>query len=249
MEIKKRMSAKKARIKDIVSGKYFAGSKEDMMPSFVITPLGQRLSRISIIATVTDKFLNEDESYASVTVDDGTAAVRVKTFREGVGMLKKTEVGNLVAVTGKLKEYNGEVYVSGEFVKKIDDANYESMQKLEILNELLEQKKIIDEIKNLKEQMPEDELKEYAKDKFGMDNEAIAFVLENLKVVKEVDYKPKILKLIESLDEGKGVEISKLLELSDLPENIIDNTLNDLLNSGDLFEPTAGRLKRIKAKD
>lgn len=245
MEIRKRLNAKKVRIKDIVSGKYFAGSKEEMKPSFVVTPFGQSISRVSIIATVIDKFVNEDGKYASITLDDGSAAMRVKVFGDDVGMLKKLNVGDIVAAAGKLKEYNGEVYVNGEFIKKVEDANYETMRKLGVLNELLEQKKTIDEIKELKEQLPEEELIEYVKGKFSMNDETVKFVLENLKVVKEVDYKPKLLKFIESLDEGNGVETSKLLELSDLSENIIDSVINELMAEGSLYEPRPGILKKI----
>lgn len=241
---KKRLTAKKVRIVDIVNGKFFPGSKEEMRPSYVITPFGQKISRVNLIATITDKFLSDDENYCSITIDDGTEAVRVKTFRENVDLLKDMESGNLVLVIGKLKEYNNEVYVNGEIIKKVEP-NYESMRKLEILNELVEQKKNVVEIKNLIEQMSEEELKEYVKNKFGMDEESLQVVRENLRVVKEIDYKPKILELIGSLDEGKGVEIGKIFELSDLPENVIESAINELLASGILFEPQVGLLKKV----
>jgi hypothetical protein len=51
--------------------------------------------------------------------------------------------------------------------------------------------------------------------------------------------------LINSLDEGSGVEIGKILELSDLPENVIENAINELLGSGMLYEPRAGVLKKV----
>lgn len=241
---KKRMTAKKMRIADIVNGKFFPGSKEDMKPSYIITSFGQKISRVNLVATVTEKFLSEDENYCSVTIDDGTEAIRVKTFKESVGLLKNMEPGNLVLAIGKLKEYNNEVYVNGEIIRKVEP-NYESLRKLEILNELVEQKKIVKEIKSLIEHMPEEELKEYAKNKFGMDEESLQVVRENLRIVKEIDYRPKMLELIDSLDEGNGVEIGKILELSDLPENVVENAINDLLTSGVLFEPRPAILKKV----
>lgn len=244
MTDKKRLTAKKVRIADIINGKFFPGSKENMRPGYAITPFGQKISRVNLIATVTDKFLSEDENYCSITVDDGTEAVRVKTFRENVGLLKDLEPGNLVLVIGKLKEYNDEVYVNGEIIRKVE-TNYESLRKLEILNELVGQKKTVDEIKSLIEQTSEEELKEHVKNKFGMDEESLQVVRENLRVVKEIDYKPKILELIGSLDEGKGVEISKIFELSDLPENVIESAISELLASGVLFEPQVGLLKKV----
>jgi len=240
-----RLTAKKVRIYDIVNGKYFSGSKEDMRPSYVISPFGQKVSRVNLIASVTENFLSEDGNYSTVTIDDGTEAIRVKTFREDVGLLKGIEVGNLVLVIGKIKEYNEEIYVNGEVIRKVEDKNYESLRKLEILNQLLEEKKVIEEIKKRIGKVSEEELKNYAKSK-GIE-EGLDIILENLKVRKEIDYKPKIIKLIESLDEGGGVDISKILELSDLPENLIEKAINELLASGDLFEPNPGVLKRIEA--
>jgi len=240
-----RLTAKKVRISDIVNGKYFSGSKEEMKPSYVITPFGQKISRVNLVATVTDKFLSEDENYSAVTIDDGTEAIRVKTFKEGVDLLKNIEPGELVLVIGKIKEYNGEVYINGEVIRKVQDTNYENLRKTEILNELIESKKMIDEIKSLLGQMTEEELKGYAKNKFGIEEESLQVVLENLKVVKEIDYKPKMLELIESLDEGKGVEIGKILELSDLPENVIESTIDELRASGFIFEPSPGVLRKV----
>jgi len=240
----KRLTARKARIVDIVNGKFFGGSKEEMKPGYVVTRFGQKISRVNLIGTVVDKFLSDDGNYCSITVDDGTEAVRVKVFKEDVGLMKSIEPGNLILIIGKIKQYNNEVYVNGEIVRKVE-SNYESLRKIEILRELIEQKKTIDEIKNLVEEMPEEELKEYMENKFGIDEESLQFVRENLSVAKEIDYKPNILELIDGLDKGSGVEIGKIIELSNLPENVIENGINELLGSGVLYEPTPGVLKKV----
>jgi hypothetical protein len=135
--------------------------------------------------------------------------------------------------------------VNVEIVKKITDVNFESLRKIEILNEIVEQKKAVDEIKDLLDKMSEEELKEYVKDKFGMDEETLNVVRENLRVAKEIDYKPKILELIKSLDEGNGVEIVKIFELSKLPENVIESAVNELLAKGLLFEPMPAVLRVV----
>lgn len=239
----KRLTAKKVRICDIVRGRYFSGSRENLTPSFVITSFGQNVSRASLVATVTDKFLSEDQSYGSITIDDGTDAIRVKVFKEGVELIKDIEPGDLALVVGKMKEYNGEVYVNGEIVRKVNDPNVESLRKLEILSQLVEQKKILEEIKGLSGKMPKDELKNYIRNKFGIDEQGLEVMME--AKVEEVDYKPKILQLIESLDKGEGVEIGKIFELSDLAENIIEKAINDLLASGELFEPKPNVFKKV----
>lgn len=242
MEIK-RLSAKKVRISDIVNGKFFPGSKEEMKAGYTITPLGEKVSRVNLIATVTEKFENEDESYATITIDDGTEAIRVKTFKEGVELLQGIEPGNLVLVIGKVKDYQGEIYINGEIVRKIQDVNYENLRKMELLDNFVQQNKTLAEIKSLINEMSEEELKPYVKKRYGIDDETLQVIIESKK--REIDYKPKFLEIIGSLDEGDGVEISKLFEITNLPENIVEKTIDELLNEGFVFEPKVGKLKKV----
>jgi RPA family protein len=238
-----RMPAKKTRIFDIANGRYFPGSREDMRPSYIITPLGEKVSRVNIIATVTEKFLSDDGSYSSITIDDGTEAIRVKAFRETVPLLMGIELGSLVLVIGKVKEFNGELYINGEVVKNKIDVNFESLRKLEILNKTIQQKKIANEIRNMSNELSDEELKDYAKNKYSIDEESLQAILESKKL--EIDYKPKIMEVIASLDTGEGIEIGKLFEVLDLPENIIEKTLDELLSQGFIFEPKVGYLKKV----
>ena len=243
---KRRAIAKKARIVDLVNGVFFHGSRVDMKPSYLITPFGEKISRVNLIGTVIDTFVSEDGSYGSFTLDDGSASIRTKVFGSKVDFLKKISNGDLALVVGKLKEYNGEIYVAAEIVKKLEDLNHETLRKIEILKDLKKKVKMVEEIKNLLNSMSEEELKEYVEKKYGLDEECLNVVRENLKVGKEIDYKPKILEIIESMDKGEGVEISKIFEVVDLPERIIENVMNELLSSGELFEPKPGFFKRVK---
>ncbi len=236
-----RSPAKKVRVSDLLNGKYFYGSKEEMKPSYVITPYGEKISRINLIGTVIEKFVSEDGNYSSVTIDDGTEAIRVKSF-EGLPF-ENFQLGDLVRVIGKLKEYNGELYVMHEIMEKTKDVNFELLSKLEILNSLIKRKKIIDNIKTLSNQTDEVELQAYAKETYSIDEETLSVILETKK--KEIDYRFTVLEIIERLDEGKGVEIKKIFEVLNLPENIIERTLDELINDGSLYEPTIGYLKKI----
>lgn len=243
MEIK-RLPAKKVRIFDIVNGKFFPGEKEEMKASYLITPFGEKISRVNLVCMVTDKFLSDNENYSSITIDDGSGAIRAKTFKESVSLLRDVVLGNIVLVIGKLKEFNEEVYVNSEIVKRIEDPNYESLRKLEILDKQIQQKKIVDEIKNLANTTSEEELKNYVKKKFDLDDESLRIILE-YRQIEEIDYKPKIIELIESLDNGEGVEIGKLLEMCNLSENIFENVIDELISSDELFEPSPGKLKKV----
>lgn len=236
-----RSPAKKVRISDLMKGKYFYGSKEEMKPSYVITPYGEKVSRVNLIGTVIDKFVSEDGNYSSVSIDDGTETARVKSFEEFP--FEKTELGDMVRVIGKVKEYNGELYIAFELIQKIDDVNFEILAKAEILSDLVKRKKIIDDIKSLSNQMDETELRVYARETYSIDEETLSVIMESKK--KEIDYKPIVLDVIKKLDDGKGVEIKKLFEVLNLPENTIEKTMDQLINEGSLYEPIPGKFRAV----
>jgi len=245
MEIK-RIPAIKTRIVDIANGKYFSAEKEKMKAAYVITTFGQKISRLNLIATIIDKFTAEDSNYCSLTLDDGTSLLKAKAFKEDVKILSDFELGDLILVIGKLREYNGEIYINAEATRKILDANFEVLRKFEILQELKKRKIIVNELRNLANQTSEEELRVYAKKRYDIEEDALHFILESSKVEKVEDYKPSLLEVISRLDEGRGVEINKIFEVANLPESVVENTLNELLANGSLYEPTVGVLKIIK---
>ena len=235
-----RLPAKKVRIVDLINGKFFPGSKEGMKPSFLITQQAEKVSRVNIVATVTEKFLSEDGNYGTLTLDDGSEAIRAKAFREKVKLIKEIEPGDVVLVIGKPREYLGEIYINIEIAKKVD-INYENYRKLEILDSMIKRNEIVKEIKKFAEMASEEELKRYAKEKFDIDEECLSFILEK----KQIDYKPEILKIIESLDDGSGVEIGKIIETVNLPEATIEKVISEMLEEGLIYEPKPNVLKKV----
>jgi len=187
-----RMTAKKVRISDILSGKWI--KKEGMEPSYIETNYGERVSRARILCTIVSKFASEDGNFGSITLDDGTDTIRAKTFKT-VKPLESFEVGHVVDVIGKVKEYNGEIYIVPEIVKKIDDPNYEILRILEIK-------------KNLqgKDEKEETE-KPKEDDKEGLRKEILT-VIENAKDGASYD---DILKNVTGEDEKIEEVINELL--------------------------------------
>jgi len=245
MENRIRMTAKKIRISDITNGRFFFGSREEMRASYLITPFGEKVSRVNLFGTVAETFLSEDGNYSSVTIDDGTGTVRTKVFGNSANLFKEIEAGNMVVIVGKIKQYNDEIYVNAEIAKKISDPNYENLRKLEIQKNLKKQEKTVGDIRKIIDKMSEEELIDYVKKKYGFDIEQLQTVRDNLRIESEIDFKPKIMKLIETMDKGEGVEIGKIIEIADLPENVIESAINELLGSGMLYEPKAGVLKKV----
>lgn len=238
-----RQTVKKSRISDLVSARFFEGSREEMKPNFVITRFGDSISRAKIVGTVTEKFVKDDRKFGSLSVDDGTGAINVRVFSDGLKLIEGVNAGELVSVVGKVRSYNDEIYVSPDFVKRLDDPNYEPFFRLEILNSLADRKKAADELRRLRDQTSEEELEDYASQKYGIGKDSLQVIVQSKQ--EQVDYGPMMLELIGRLDEGSGVEISVLLKESKLEEGLAESVVSDLIAAGEVYEPTVGKLKRV----
>jgi DNA replicative helicase MCM subunit Mcm2 (Cdc46/Mcm family) len=62
----------------------------------------------------------------------------------------------------------------------------------------------------------------------------------------EVDLKTEIIKLIRTLDTGKGASYKEIVEqTSHFDEDAVETAIMDLLNEGVIYEPEAGRYKEL----
>jgi len=238
-----RMIAKKLRVIDVTDGKYFSGDKETMRAGYILTSMGDNVTRINLIGAVTEKFESEKGNFAGITIDDESGAIGVRVFNEEIAKIADVEIGDHLIVIGKVRNYNGENYISPEVVRKIEDSNLENLRRIEILKYLIDKKKMVDEIKNLRDEMSEDELKEYMNEKYGIDQETLFAILESRK--DEVDYKPKVLELIGKLDNGEGVLVAKIFESLSLKDELVESVITELLSAGLLYEPVVGKLKKV----
>ncbi len=211
-----RSTAIKVRIYDIQEGQYIRASERGG-PNYVLTPRGEKISRARIMGTVVAKYISEDEKYGSITIDDGSDTISVKAFRNEVKLIKKIEEGDIVDVVGKVKEYNGEKYITAECIATIEDPNWELVRKLELFLKYRE---------SVKENKREGEIE--------IQEETIE---ESPKFI--------ILNLIEELDDGQGVKYISLLEKSGFSEEKLESVLNELMQEGEIYEPKIGRFKKV----
>jgi len=129
-----RQVARKLQIRTINSGKFVQIERESEETRFIpnyIEINGNKISRVRVLATVIDKFVSDNNEYASLTLDDTTDTIRCKIFGD-LSMLENIEKGDVVDVIGRIREYNGELYILPEIIVKIDDPNFEVLRKLEI---------------------------------------------------------------------------------------------------------------------
>ncbi len=248
MEVK-RLTAKKASIGEIENGTFV--KKEGFVSSYILTNLGRRLSRVRVLGLIVDKFISPDERYATITLDDSTDTIRCKAF-VNTKIFDGFGEGDLVDVFGKIREYNGEIYIIPEILKR-SDPNFETLRLLELEKIFRRQREKIKKVREVQKQTSDlNELKTVVKRFMSLgDAEGILEaqkILENIaeeKVVSSSEIKSKILNLIENLDKGKGADYQEILTKSGLSENDVDFAIQDLLESGVCFEPTPGKIKKL----
>jgi len=167
----------KVRIASLVKGRYHRGQKE-MEPNVLITPGGTTVSRIRVLATVVSRFINEEGTYASVTLDDGSETIRVKGFRDDLHKIKDLGVGDTIDVIGRVREYEGELYLIPETVITITDHNWELVRRLELLREDGREQKVLDRADELKAQgKGADEVAAALASEFGLSDREVEGVI------------------------------------------------------------------------
>ena len=122
----KRQTARWAEIKDLLEGKFVRN--EETESSGYKTKKGFLVSRVNVFGVVLSKDFTE--LMESAVIDDGTGNIGIKAF-EKKGFFENIEVGDVVNVLGKMREYNNSNFISIEAVRKSNSGLF-SLRKKEI---------------------------------------------------------------------------------------------------------------------
>ncbi len=245
-----RLTAKRALFEDLVSGRYFR--REGFKSNYLVTPRGQRISRVKLVATVTTKFVNDDESYAFIVLDDGSETIRAKFFQD-LDDYKKVEEGDLVICIGKVQEYEGEIYINSEVLRKADDPNMMTLNLSEVAEQLKSIKKDKERLEELREKHPDNSEEVFAEE-VGIQRAEAIIKAEDLgkdsfddeaEEEDKSELRKEVMEAIENIDEGEGASYQDIIDNVDAEENEIDNVVNDLLTEGTCFEPRPGKIKKL----
>ena len=124
----KRNVAYKLKVGQILSGKQIM--ENDRLKSIDIN--NKNTVRINLIANITDKYIQDGEKkYASITLDDSTGQIRIKTFGEDIEKLSPLSQGDTVMIIGLVRSWNNEIYITPEIIKK-KDPSFLLLRKLEL---------------------------------------------------------------------------------------------------------------------
>ncbi|MCS7131874.1 MAG: OB-fold nucleic acid binding domain-containing protein [Hadesarchaea archaeon] len=243
-----RSTAYKVKIWELVNGKYVRPA-EGTEPSYLLTPWGQRISRARVMATVVDKYLSNDQTYAALWLDDGSETIRLKAWREDIKTVADLKIGELVDIIGRVREYEGEVYLVPEMVSRVYDPNWELVRELEILRArrqaLMEGKlpqptqKPRLEVRQLEIEVPPSApTPELTAEDLGEAEEPLPEVPEEVK--------KKTLLAFDRLDKGSGVTPIELAAELDMRQDQVEDVLRVLIADGEVYEPKVGKFKRLR---
>ena len=190
----KRQVAYKVRISDILNGTF---TKDELSAGHVKIN-NNSVSRVNIIATIV--FKSEEPSSASALIDDGTGRILLRTF-EKKGIFSSIDVGDIVLLIGKIRDFNNEKYIIPEILKKINDNKWIDLRAIELKNNIVESRineEILDKVTEI--------------------------INENEKIyllIKKLDYgegAPTDEVISMSSDKGAEKIINKLMENGDIFE-------------------------------
>ena len=225
----KRSTAYRIRLKNIVNSPY--EKREGFNPS-VIKFNNLEISRVNVIASIVGKYLTDDQNYCAITLDDGSETIRVKNFGAEVGVIKELNVGDIVRIIGKVKEYNEEKYIAGE-ISKVLNPNWLIVNEIELSN----QKQTETDTSTT------DSINKVIETKTNSsDNEEIISISSE-SGDSESSIKQKILQYLKNNDNGTGVIMDQIMTSLDVSSEEVKDSLYELLKVGEIYEPKKGILK------
>ena len=128
----KRHTAYKLRIGTILAGKPVAAG--DRLKSIDLG--AKQVVRANVIANIVDKYTQEGETkFGSLTLDDASGQIKVKTFGDDIDLFSPFNQGDTVLVIGLIRSWNNEVYLTPDIIKK-KEPSYLLLRKLEVENEM-----------------------------------------------------------------------------------------------------------------
>ena len=194
-EFKKRETAYKLRIGDLLRGNQIFEQGESLNPRLQFVEIGNKtIVRINIVGNVIDKFESEGErKFASITLDDGSGQIRARLFGEDTTKFNSIIQGDTLVIIGLLRSFNQELYILPEVMRKIDP-KYLLVRKLELEKEIPKQ------------------LTQQQKQEVRALRDEVIDLIKNAEEREGIDKEDIIMKLKQSNPQIISQEIKKLLE-------------------------------------
>jgi RPA family protein len=186
MDTIKRHVAYKILIEDLTKGKFI--KQEGWEPSFIyIDEIKLKVSRVNLMGVVVSD-ANKESGFKEMAIDDGSASVILRSFNEELSF-KGINIGDMLNVIGRPREFEGSLYIVPEVVKKYENKKIKGLWEFERKRQILPKEDL---------KMPKKEVKK--------------------KILDESNPKQIIYELIKEMDNGDGVEINELISKASIKD-------------------------------
>lgn len=209
--VQKRQVAYKVKIKDVFNGKYI--KEEGWQPNYIELN-GNKISRVNLIGTVVLKI-----DGSNIVLDDGSGKIPLRVFENNV-FFKNIDIGDVVLLVGRPREFGSEKYIMPEILRKIDNPTWIKVRKAELRlnNNLSTNSKGGGEEKVTKKEVIEE--------------------------VKGGDPSERVFNLVKDLDKGEGADIMEIID--GIKDENAEKIINKLLENGEIFEVKSGKVKVLE---
>jgi RPA family protein len=243
--MKKRAASQRLTLDEIHKGE-FVSAEEDFELNYLITADARKVYRAKIVATVvSEPYISDDTAYGRVQLDDGFDTISGSVFRENTGLLDNIELGDMVQVIGKIREWQGEKQLTLEAIAKVHP-NFLLLHRLEIMKARREHTVFLKKAHEIYKE--EQEKIRSAKERAKIEGVPADIVeaLDELKYLEEKEEEPevskneiiknKVLSLIEKHPDGLEMD-AILAQFADIYNSEeIEEAVRELLSAGEIFE-------------
>ena len=221
-ESARRQIAFKVRISDIVNNRYV--KEEGWLPNYIAVG-DRKVSRVNLLGVIVSKDSQESDVVSqNYILDDGTGRVALRFFESAT----QFDVGDMVIVVGRPREFGTDRYIVPEIIRKLDDPKWVQVRKLELASE--------------KHHPSAEKPPEAAPSRTEAASEELSVETEDF--VDESNPLSDTIDIIRQLDSGQGVGFEEIAEKS--KSSNVEESVSRLLEQGDIFEVKPGRYKVLE---
>lgn len=209
-----RQIAYKVWIKDLVDGEY-CKEEGEWDPNYVLIK-DKKVSRVNVIASVINTFFNEDGNSGNLEIDDGSGTIQIRAWNEDVEILKRADVGDLILLIGRVRDYNNNRYLTAEILKVLSDPMWARIRRIELENEYGKKELKIREV-NM--------------------NKPLGRIESGIEMKRH--------KILEIIGKEKEINYDRVISESGFDIEEAGKIINELLKEGEIYQSRAGYLKII----
>lgn len=209
-------------ISDLKNGDYI--KENNLTPNYVLFN-NQKIFMVNIIGVVVSKELGTGN--ISYIIDDSTGSITIRSF-ESNEKLKNINIGDIVLIIAKPREYNNEKFLMPIIIKPLKNKQWLFFRKIQLKKNIL---------KKLKTDNSE---KKDVSINF-IDNNNIEIKHTKQETNAQKNPYDIILKIIKNNDKGFGVSYEDIILNSGFDN--CEDIIKSLIEEGEIFEIRPGILK------